>query len=113
MITIEIVFAAKNAIWQRTFSLPKQTTAAQALAQSGLFDDYPEAKGLAMGIYGDLCQEQTPLHDGDRLEVYRELVFDPMESRRRRAAHRSQAKNIQTKTRRKPSVAASMILNRN
>lgn len=112
MITIDIVFAAKNTVWQRTVSVPKQSTAAAALALSDLYQDHPEAQGLAMGIYGELCQEQTHLQAGDRLEVYRELFFDPMESRRRRAAHRSQAKD-QNKTRRKPSVAASMILNRN
>ncbi len=112
MITIDIVFAAKNAVWQRTVSVPKQTTAADALALSDLYQDHPEAQGLAMGIYGELCQAHTPLQAGDRLEVYRELFFDPMESRRRRATHRSQSKD-QIKTRRKPSVAASMILNRN
>lgn len=111
MITIEIVFAAKNTIWQRTLSVPAQATAAEALELSGLYHDHPEAQGLALGIYGELCQEQTLLQSGDRLEVYRELVFDPMESRRRRAAHRSQAQS-KNKDRRKPSVAASMILNR-
>ncbi len=112
MITIEIVFAAKNAVWQQALSVPAQTTAAEALALSRLYQDHPEAQTLAMGIYGDLCQPQTPLQQGDRLEVYRQLVFDPMESRRRRAEHRSQAKATPDKTRRKPSVAASMILNR-
>lgn len=111
MITIDIVFAAKNAVWQRTVSVPTQTTAAQALVLSDLYHDHPEAQGLAMGVYGELCQAHTLLQTGDRLEVYRELFFDPMESRRRRAAHRSQTKD-QNKARRKPGVAASMILNR-
>ncbi|WP_195846919.1 RnfH family protein, partial [Bordetella pertussis] len=30
----------------------------------------------------------APLADGDRVEIYRGLSFDPKESRRRRAEHR-------------------------
>lgn len=111
MITIELLFAAKNRIWQQQLRVPATTTAQQALMQSTLYNDHPEAKGLAMGIFGELCQPDTPLNDADRLEVYRPLVFDPMESRRRRAAHRAQQKQ-DTKKRRKPSIAASMIVNR-
>ena len=111
MITIEIVFAAKNTLWQHTLSVPAHSTAQDALQSSGLYDAHPEAIGLAMGLFGELCQPQTELRNGDRLEVYRDLVFDPMESRRRRAAHRSQTQS-QSKTRREPSIAASMILNR-
>ncbi|MEZ2720959.1 RnfH family protein [Paenalcaligenes hominis] len=111
MITIEIVFAAKNTLWQRTLSVPAHSTAQYALQSSGLYEEHPEAVDLAIGLFGELCQAQTELRNGDRLEVYRDLVFDPMESRRRRAAHRSQ-QQAQTKTRRKPSIAASMILNR-
>lgn len=111
MITIEIVFAAKNTLWQRTLSVPAHSTAQYALQSSGLYDEHPEAVDLAIGLFGELCQAQTELRNGDRLEVYRDLVFDPMESRRRRAAHRIQ-QQAQTKTRRKSSIAASMILNR-
>jgi hypothetical protein len=32
------------------------------------------------------------LHDNDRVEIYRELVFDPKDSRRRRATHKEAAK---------------------
>jgi putative ubiquitin-RnfH superfamily antitoxin RatB of RatAB toxin-antitoxin module len=42
--------------------------------------------GLEIGVYGRRCEADTPLCDGDRVEIYRPLNFDPMESRRRRAA---------------------------
>ena len=77
MITIEIVFAAKNTLWQHTLSVPAHSTAQDALQSSGLYDAHPEAIGLAMGLFGELCQSQTELRNGDRLEVYRDLVFDP------------------------------------
>jgi putative ubiquitin-RnfH superfamily antitoxin RatB of RatAB toxin-antitoxin module len=39
-------------------------------------------------VYGRACAPDHVLQDGDRLEIYRPLDFDPQESRRRRAAHR-------------------------
>ena len=111
MITIELLFAAKNRLWQQFLTLADQTTAQSALEQSQLYQDHPEAIGLSFGVYGELCHADTPLQDGDRLEVYRALNFDPMESRRRRAKHRAE-KNQSTKSGRKPSIAASMIVNR-
>lgn len=89
MITIELLFAAKKSVWQHYLTLPKDSTAATALTQSQLYHDHPEAKSLPSGIFGELCSADTVLADGDRLEVYRPLVFDPMESRRRRAKHRA------------------------
>lgn len=112
MITIELLFASKTCVWQQNIQLPAQSTAQQALEQSRLYQEHPEAVGLSFGIFGELCQAETILLDGDRLEVYRPLVFDPMESRRRRATHRAEQQQ-QTRKRRKPSVAASMIVNRN
>lgn len=111
MITIEIVFAAKNTFWQQTLTLPAGATVQEALEQSRLFHDHPEAQHLAVGIFGERCHQDTRLQAGDRIEVYRPLVFDPMESRRRRAAHRA---NQQTKNtrRRTLSAAARMVINR-
>lgn len=88
MITIQLLFAAKNSIWRQSLTLPAQTKAQDALLQSTLYQDHPEAKVAPYGVFGELCSAETPLQDGDRLEVYRPLVFDPMESRRRRAKHR-------------------------
>lgn len=111
MITIELLFAAKNRVWQRFLTVPEGTTVSHALAQSDLYQVHPEAKELAYGIFGERCQPETVLQNKDRIEVYRPLVFDPMDSRRRRAAHRAEQKQ-NTKKRRKPSIAASMIVNR-
>ena len=39
---------------------------------------------LALGIWGRPCEATQPLRDGDRLEVYRPLLADPKDTRRRR-----------------------------
>jgi putative ubiquitin-RnfH superfamily antitoxin RatB of RatAB toxin-antitoxin module len=41
-----------------------------------------------VGIFGRAAEPQARLADGDRVEIYRGLSFDPKESRRRRAEHR-------------------------
>lgn len=115
MITIELLFAAKNHVWHQYLTMPACSTVQDALDQSGLYAQYPETKSYACGIFGELCALDTPLQPDDRVEVYRPLVFDPMESRRRRAAHRTEKKQSENKPgqeRLKPSAAASMIVNR-
>jgi putative ubiquitin-RnfH superfamily antitoxin RatB of RatAB toxin-antitoxin module len=42
-------------------------------------------------VYGERCDARRVLREDDRVELYRPLVFDPLESRRRRAAHRQDA----------------------
>lgn len=44
--------------------------------------------GFRIGIYGKLKPLDTIVRDRDRIEVYRPLVADPKESRRRRAEKR-------------------------
>ena len=62
-------------------------TAADAVRASGLLQRHPEI-GLGrhrIGIYGRVVAKQAPLADGDRVEVYRPLLVEPKEARRRRA----------------------------
>ncbi len=44
------------------------------------------------GIWGRRCSLDQRLADGDRVEIYRPLLIDPMEGRRARAKLRSKAK---------------------
>jgi len=41
-----------------------------------------------VGIFGKVVEEDAPLTDGDRVEIYRPLAADPKEARRRRARGR-------------------------
>jgi putative ubiquitin-RnfH superfamily antitoxin RatB of RatAB toxin-antitoxin module len=42
----------------------------------------------AVGIWGRAAALDAPLADGDRVEIYRPLLMDPKEARRRRAQRR-------------------------
>jgi uncharacterized protein len=59
----------------------------QALEQSGLLSKYPDIslEQGKFGIFGKLVRLDSPLHEGDRVEVYRPLIADPKEVRRKRA----------------------------
>ena len=91
---VHIAFAAPTRLWRQTLDVPQGATVAQALALSGFAAAFPEFtdQPLAMGVYGERCDARRPLREDDRVELYRPLVFDPLESRRRRAAHRQNTK---------------------
>ena len=90
LIRVEVAFALADRQFLEALELPTGTTAAQAVAASGLFEAFPEAEGLpaGLGVFSKPVKPDHVLSDGDRVEVYRALVVDPKESRRRRAARK-------------------------
>lgn len=87
---VEVCYASPDAIWRRCVQLCVGDTVEDAIRMSGLLRSFPEFIHAppALGVFGRACSLQQVLQPGDRVEVYRPLVFDPMESRRRRARHR-------------------------
>jgi putative ubiquitin-RnfH superfamily antitoxin RatB of RatAB toxin-antitoxin module len=76
---VEVVRALPGRADRVALELEEGATVRAALAAAGR----PEA--LAVGIHGRRATLDTPLRDGDRVEIYRPLVADPKEARRRRA----------------------------
>ena len=66
--------------------LPSGASIADALRASGLLQRHPalDMATAALGVWGALRVRQDLLRDADRVEVYRPLVVDPKEARRRR-----------------------------
>jgi hypothetical protein len=63
----------------------------QVIRESGLLERFPEID-LArsrVGIFGEIASLRDPVRDGDRVEIYRPLLADPKEARRRRAERRA------------------------
>src|SRR5687768_7288547 len=82
-----VVFALPERQWQWRVELPDQATVADALAQARAQAAGVEVPWEAdVGIFGESCARDTPLRDGDRIEIYRQLRSDPKVSRRARAA---------------------------
>ena len=93
-IKIEVAYALPQSQILRRIELEESATIADAIAASGIIRDFPEidpAKNR-VGIFGRRLPLATPLHDGDRVEIYRPLTADPKETRRRRAEHARRAK---------------------
>ena len=85
-IMIRVVYAASREQTVVELRVAKDTTAGQVIKQSGILQKYPEidlAKN-GFGIFGRRVDAGAPLHDGDRVEIYRPLMADPKEARRRR-----------------------------
>ena len=75
----------------RALTVAPGTTIGQALTASGLLAELPEFDLAThpVGIYGKKKPLDTVLRDLDRIELYRPLVADPKDSRRRRAVKKT------------------------
>lgn len=86
-IRVEVVYAlpAEQAILQ--VYLLEGATVEDAIRASGVLDAHPEidlAKNK-VGIFSKLVKLDETVRDRDRVEIYRPLIADPKEVRRKRA----------------------------
>lgn len=60
---------------------------ADALVASALRNEpgVPDLERCAVGVWGEVADRARPLRTGDRVEIYRPLIQDPREARRRAA----------------------------
>lgn len=90
-IEVEVVFAIDQHCWRRRVVLSAGSSAADALAASGLESAYRHATGqpvAQMGIFGRRVGRDHVMQSGERLALYRPLQADPRQRRRERAASR-------------------------
>lgn len=113
MIRVDIVYAQRNSVWIQSLRMPPGSTVADVIAACDFSKHFPDIAIATMpvGVYGQLCGHDRVLADLDRVELYRPLVFDPMESRRRRATHRQafMTKPKNRPRRRKARIAAGLL----
>jgi uncharacterized protein len=85
---VEVAFATPSR--QEVIVIPVRpgTTVEQAVRASGILARFPEIdlSRDSVGIFGEVVRLQDPVHDLDRVEIYRPLIADPKEVRRIRAA---------------------------
>ena len=64
-----------------------------AILQSDILQQFTEIdlRENKVGIYSRLAKLTDQLKDGDRIEIYRPLLADPKEIRRKRAAEQAKA----------------------
>lgn len=90
-ITVEVVYALPGNQLLVELSVVPGTTARGAIAQSGILTRFPQIDPdrQRIGIFGRVVKANVVLQAGDRVELYRPLIADPKEARRRRAARKS------------------------
>jgi putative ubiquitin-RnfH superfamily antitoxin RatB of RatAB toxin-antitoxin module len=86
-LSIEIAYALPQRQELVHLRLPAGSTVQQAIEASGLLQKYSEIdlKKNKVGVFGKLTKLDAPLRDRDRVEVYRPLIADPKEVRKKRA----------------------------
>ena len=87
MLRVEIVYALRDRQVLLALEVEGGTTARQAVERSGILQRFPEIDLVraGLGIFGRVVSPDTPLRDGDRVEIYRPLIADPKNARRERA----------------------------
>lgn len=85
-IVVEIAHALPGRQELRRVELPEGSTVEDALAASGLSEQFRKPDSGRVGIYGKAVRTDAVLRDGDRVEIYRPLRADPKDLRRARAA---------------------------
>jgi len=83
---IEVVHAQPDRPVRVRLELPPGATVADALQTVAGREPFAglDLAGAAIGIYGERVERGRPLADHDRVEIYRPLLLDPVEARRRR-----------------------------
>ena len=87
--TIKVAVAYVGPVNQvlRPLELPAGATVEAAIERSGVLGECPEIDlgHYKVGIWGKIAKLSQALEDADRVEIYRPLIADPKETRKRRA----------------------------
>lgn len=75
---------AERQLWMR-LEVPDNSTVAETIELSGVLKRYPEINlaSQKVGIFGKLAKLDTPVQEGDRVEIYRPITADPQAVQRR------------------------------
>lgn len=94
-ITVEVAYAKPSRQKIISIKVLEQTTIQEAILRSGILDEFPEIDLTEnkVGVFGKAAMLDTVLRDKDRIEIYRPLLADPKEARRKRV---EQEKNHRT-----------------
>jgi putative ubiquitin-RnfH superfamily antitoxin RatB of RatAB toxin-antitoxin module len=90
-VKVTVVFAVTGDSAQDVLELPPGSRLQDALVASSVAAQAIKAHGpLATGIWNHARALDTPLKEGDRIELYKPLIADPKDARRARAARSRQ-----------------------
>jgi putative ubiquitin-RnfH superfamily antitoxin RatB of RatAB toxin-antitoxin module len=88
LLLIEVAYARVDEQVILELQIPNGSDVEQAIITSGILKQYPEINldQNEVGIFGKVCNKKQHIESGDRVEIYRQLICDPKEARKIRAA---------------------------
>ena len=87
MPTVEVIYATLEAQNLLKITVEEGATIKDCIEQSGLLVQFPEIdlSVLKVGIFSQVKPLEHPVKSGDRIEIYRSLIADPKDVRRKKA----------------------------
>jgi putative ubiquitin-RnfH superfamily antitoxin RatB of RatAB toxin-antitoxin module len=95
-VKIEVAYAASTGEQVVvSFDILAGSTVEHAIRVSGILDRFPhiDLRADTVGIFGQRASLEDTVFNGDRIEIYRPLVVDPKQARRRRAGQTRKRKD--------------------
>lgn len=92
-IPIEVAYARPDKQTIISLDVKPGTTLIEAIKLSGILEHFPEInlEQNKFGIFSKASSADTVLREKDRVEIYRPLIADPKDSRRKRAEKKQHA----------------------
>ena len=87
-IMVEVAYALPDQQVILETELPEGSTVEEAINASGILEQFPQIDLTKnkVGIFGKISKLNNPVRARDRVEIYRPLIADPKEVRKKRAA---------------------------
>lgn len=85
--TVEVAYALPNRYFLKRLELDAPTTVQNVILQSGILQKYTEIdlNINKIGIFSRPTKLTDIIENGDRIEIYRPLIANPKEIRKKRA----------------------------
>lgn len=86
-INVEVVYAYPDKVFLKKMALDQPLSVQNVILQSGVLQKFTEIdlRENKVGIFSRPVKLTDMVEDGDRIEIYRPLIADPKEMRRKRA----------------------------
>ena len=93
LLEVEVAYALLERQFLKAIKLERGATVREAIVASGVLSEFPQIdlESVSVGIFSKRITLDTPLSDGDRVEIYRPLLVSPTEARRLRAQRKVKA----------------------
>ncbi|OUL59448.1 RnfH family protein [Pseudoalteromonas ulvae] len=87
MMKIEVVYALPDSATCLRVEVAEGAQVEEAIIASGILEKCPQIDkdSMTVGVWNRTCKLTQILKEGDRIEIYRPLIADPKDARRKRA----------------------------